>query len=255
MKNRSGLIIALAVAAVVVGAVVFRPSKKPAEVAATPDQSSPTQLQPPPDSPAANPAVTEQSRIAPSAPIQGEATAPVEEDDPSKITFKVDSKGRMVTDQSARLNLERLYALYSPAERRQKLDELAATLPPAAARDLNDMMERYINYDAAARQTFPPGQELASPEDGLTLIDGMHNLRVQYFGAEAANGFFAKEEQMQRELLRLMSLEKDDSLTMEEKAERAQAMYETQMPTITAEMNKDQQKKPAPAAPPKPTNR
>jgi lipase chaperone LimK len=97
-------------------------------------------------------------------------------------------------------------------------------------------MERYVNYDAAQRQTFPPGADLASPEDGLNVIDGMHNLRVQYFGADAANTMYGKEEKVQRELLRLMSLEKDGSLTIEEKAERAQAMYQSQMPETAAEI-------------------
>jgi hypothetical protein len=251
VKNRNGLIIALAVAAVVVGAVIFRPATEKAEVAETPTASSPPPAESPPGTAPAEPAI-EQSRTAPPPPAITQDAMPLEEEeDPSKITFKADAKGRMVTDQSARLNLERLNALFTPAERRQKLEELSATLPPAAARDLNDMMERYINYDAAARQTFPPGQELSSPEEGLTLIDGMHNLRVQYFGAEAADGFFAKEERMQRELLRLMSLDKDDSLTLEEKAERAQAMYETQMPETTAEMARGNKPKSEPAPPKK----
>jgi lipase chaperone LimK len=158
------------------------------------------------------------------------------EDDSAEIKFKADDKGRMVADERARLNLEKLFALYTPAERQKELDKLQATLPPAAARDLADMMERYINYDSAQRQTFPPGGDLASPEDGLNVIDGMHNLRVQYFGADAANSMFGKEEKIQRELLRLMSLEKDGSLTIEEKAERAQAMYQSQMPETAADL-------------------
>ncbi len=239
MKNRSGLIIALAVAAVVLAAVLLYPrTEKSVEVA---DSTGPTPSNQPETLPeaAAPPSVAESTPVEPSgsAPTAPSAMAASEEEaDSTKITFRADAKGRMVTDQSARLNLEKLYALYTPAERQQKLDELSATLPPAAARDLNDMMERYINYDTAARQTFPPGQELSSPEEGLTIIDGMNKLRVQYFGAAAAAGFFGKEENIQRELLRLMSLENDDSKTIEEKAERAQALYKSQMPETAAEI-------------------
>lgn len=238
--NRSGLIIAGAVAAVVLAAVLLYPHHRGEE--ATEMASEPTAA-PPAQSPAAPPAepvpaastVAAPSAAALPAPASADAL-PVEEDDPTKITFKADAKGRMVTDQNARLNLEKLNALYTPAERQKMLEEISATLPAAAARDLADMMERYVNYDSAQRQTFPPGQDLASPEDGLNLIDNMHNLRVQFFGADVANNFFGKEEKIQRELLRLMSLEKDGSMTIEEKAERAQAMYKSQMPETAAEI-------------------
>ncbi len=240
--NRSGLIIAGAVAAVVLAAVLLYPHHRGEE--ATEMASAPTSMPAAqsPAAPAAEPApaatTAAAAAAAPAAAVPAPAITdlPVEEEDPTKITFKADAKGRMVTDQNARLNLEKLNALYTPAERQKILDEISATLPQAAARDLADLMERYVNYDSAQRQTFPPGQDLASPEDGLNLIDNMHNLRVQFFGADVANNFFGKEEKIQRELLRLMSLEKDGSMPIEEKAERAQAMYKSQMPETTAEI-------------------
>jgi hypothetical protein len=237
--NRSSLIIAGAAAAVVLTAVLLftRSHEGPAADGSAPgaNTTTPATADPSPTSAPTEPVAGTSTPILP--PATTAATAPAtDEEDPTKITFKADDKGRMVTNEKARLNLEKLFALYTPAERQQKLDELSAGLPSAAARDLADLMDRYINYDSAQRQTFPPGQDLASPEDGLNVIDGMHNLRVQYFGADVANGFFGKEEKIQRELLRLMSLEKDGSMTIEEKAERAQAMYQTQMPETAAEL-------------------
>ena len=52
-------------------------------------------------------------------------------------------------------------------------------------------------------------------------------------GAHVAEGFFGAEETMQRELLQLISLDKDESLTLEEKAEKAQALYQS-LPAIAA---------------------
>lgn len=236
--NRSSLIIASAAAAVVLTAVLLftRKHEAPVSNVAAPRTSTTTT----PVDAIPTPAPTESlpgtsTPILPSAATA--ATAPTtDEEDPTKITFKADDKGRMVTNEKARLNLEKLYALYTPEERQKKLDELSEGLPAAAARDLADLMERYVNYDSAQRQTFPPGQDLATPEEGFNVIDGMHNLRVQYFGADVASAFFGKEEKIQRELLRLMSLEKDGSMTIEEKAERAQAMYQTQMPETAAEL-------------------
>ena len=241
MKDRGGLVIALAIAAVVLTAVLLYPSfrgEEPAEVTEAGTSEQPEQAPVVSEAaPAREEAGTQQTtaRTAAAAPTIPTPAADVNAD-PTKITFKANPKGRLVTDENARLNLEKLLALYSPAERQQKLDELSATLPPAAARDLNDMMERYINFDAAQKQTFPPGQEVASSEEILNMIDGMHNLRVQYFGADAAEGFFGKDERMQRELHQLIANEKDDSMTMEEKAERAQAIWASQMPETAAEI-------------------
>jgi hypothetical protein len=237
--NRSRLIIAGAAAAVVLtGVLLFtRKGEEHVSDASAPLTNTTTSAtaEPTPASAPTEPAAGTSTPILP--PAATASTAPATDDeDPTKITFKADDKGRMVTNEKARLNLERLYALYTPEERQKKLDELSEGLPPAAARDLADLMDRYANYDSAQRQTFPPGQDLATPEEGLNVIDGMHNLRVQYFGADVANGFFGKEEKIQRELLRLMSLEKDGSMTIEEKAERAQAMYQNQMPETAAEL-------------------
>jgi len=236
--NRSSLIIAGAVAAVVVTALLlFRKTDEPmveaSLQAATKPESAPEPLAPS-QADVSTPYAESTKDVVP--PAKTAEPAPEDLSEETQIRFQADDKGRMVNSERARLNLEKLYALYTPAERQQKLEELQATLPAAAARDLADMMERYINYDAAQKQTFPPGSDLASPEEGLNVIDGMHNLRVQYFGADAANSMFGKEEKIQRELLRLMSLEKDGSMTIEEKAERAQAMYQNQMPETAAEL-------------------
>lgn len=154
--------------------------------------------------------------------------------DPDVIAFKADARGRIVTDEKARLDLEKLYALYDPVARMRKLQELEQTLPPAAAQQLRELMEQYKNYQEAQYQLFPPGQEMVSPEEGLGQIEGMHALRAQYFGEQTATAMFGEEEKVQRELYRLMAVETDQSLTLEEKAERAQELYSTSMPAVAA---------------------
>lgn len=142
-----------------------------------------------------------------------------------KIAFQLDAKGRIVLDEEARLNIEKLYALNEPGERAQKYRDLAQSLPPAASRELTALMARYDSYQEAQLETFPPGQELATASAGLTQLDALHELRVQHFGAEAADGFYRAEEKMQRELLLEMSKDKDKSLTLGQKAEKAQASH------------------------------
>lgn len=140
-----------------------------------------------------------------------------------KIMFQINAKGRIVLDEEARLNIEKLYALNEPGERAKKHRDLEQSLPPAASRELTALMARYDSYQEAQLQTYPPGQELSSAAEGLLQLDGLHELRVQHFGAEAAAGFYGAEEKMQRELLVQMSLDKDSGLTLGQKAEKAQS--------------------------------
>jgi len=173
-------------------------------------------------------------------PVPGEATAQADsataaateavsdhesEQDDGQIGFKADARGHIVLNENTRLDLERLHALYSPAEREKQLQEMSATLPAAAARELHQLMEQYQNYQAAAYQAYPPGREMTSVEQGVSQIDGMHAVRVQHFGEQATEKMFGAEERAQRVLYELMENENDPSLTVEEKAERAQQLY------------------------------
>ena len=140
----------------------------------------------------------------------------------STESFEADAAGQLITNEQTRLNVERLVALNSSGEMRRKLEEFQRSLPAPAAQSLADLVERYVNYMHVARQTFPPGQAPSSEQDALTQISTLHDLRVQYFGPEAAQAMYGTEEDAQRELLELMKLQKDPNLTLQERAERAQ---------------------------------
>src|SRR5262245_25503536 len=190
---------AIVAAAIVAGLLVFR-SEEPEPVAAR-SVGAPTATH---DAPA-TPSAASQPAVLPLPPPAPSESVTDGGEDPSVIRFRVDAKGRIVTNEKARLDLEKLYALYGPAERQKKLEEVSQDLPPAAARQLAELLEQYKNYQEAQYQNFPPGREMVSPEQGLAEMDGMHALRVQYFGAEVTDGFFGEEEKIQRELLRLMA--------------------------------------------------
>jgi lipase chaperone LimK len=142
-----------------------------------------------------------------------------------KTMFSMDSQGQLVTDEQTRLNIEKLVALNSPEELEKKLQDLSRTLSASAAQRLRELVERFQEYQTAARQVAPPGRPLSSEQEALTLIDTLHGLRVQYFGPEVAQAFFGEEESKQRQLVELMRVQRDPSLTMQERAEKAQALY------------------------------
>ncbi|HEU5133591.1 MAG TPA: lipase secretion chaperone [Steroidobacteraceae bacterium] len=232
MNKRNGFLIALLVVLALVGGFALFRSEAPVSA---PSESKTVAVAP--DAPRAAAQGPQAERTQNAAPaMSGDATqatdsaiAAVPDDesdqDDGEIGFKADSRGDIVLNENTRLDLERLHALYSPADREKKLQEVSATLPPAAASQLHQLMDQYKNYQAAAYQAYPPDREMTSVEQGVSQIDGMHGLRVQFFGEEATEKMFGAEEKAQRALYKLMENENDPGLTVQEKAERAQQLY------------------------------
>jgi len=148
-------------------------------------------------------------------------------------TFNVNAAGVLIVDRRAQVTLEQLYALYTPEQQAQRLRELEQTLPRAAHSRVSELLEQYKQYSVAAKQNFPPGAAPANEDDALVQLEGLSALRVAHFGQDAAQGLFGEDEKINRQLLTLMRLEKDESLTVEERAEQAQVLLST-MPDIAA---------------------
>jgi len=143
-----------------------------------------------------------------------------------KNPFRVDASGQLVLDEQTRLNMEALFAQTDRADLADAQRSATAKLPPAAAAEAAVLLERYDNYSQDQRQSYPPGVAPVTEEAALAELEGLHALRVAHFGPEVATAFYATEEQLTRSLLDLMRLEKDQSLTLQEKAERAQKLHD-----------------------------
>ncbi len=161
---------------------------------------------------------------------QSEPAAPAPESMPGKTDtkhpFRVDNAGNLVLDEQTRLNMEALFAQTDRADLLEAQQNATATLPPAAATEAARLLEQYDNYSKAQRQSYPPGIAPATEEAALAELEGLHALRVAHFGPEVARAFFGAEEKITRSLIDLMRLEKDQSLTLPEKAERAQKLHD-----------------------------
>lgn len=163
---------------------------------------------------------------AATAPVVTAAAAP-----PSAGAFRTDAQGKLVVDSALRLRAEELLALHEGPDLAARLDAELATLPPAAAVRARDLVTRLDGYQAAQRAAFPPGEAPLVPEEGLAQLDAMQALRVSHFGAEAAQRLFGEDDAVARRLLQLMRDETDASLSMEQKAMRAQARYDLERGT------------------------
>ena len=166
----------------------------------------------------------EQAAVAPEPPHSApEETVTAQTNDK---TFRVNDSERLVLDPQTRLNMEALFA----RTEREHLDEAKQQaidpLPAAAAAQARELLDHYDNYQQAQRQAYPPGIAPATEESAIAELDGLHALRVAHFGPVVARALYGEEEALSRQLIELMRLEKDQSLTMEEKAARAQQLHD-----------------------------
>ena len=142
-------------------------------------------------------------------------------------TFHINRSGRLLIDQETRLNMEALFARTERDHLEQAVQEAIEPLPAAARAQAAELLEHYDNYQQAQKQAYPPGVAPPTEEAALAELDGLHSLRVAHFGPVVARALYGEEEALSRNLVELMRVEKDQSLTMEEKAERAQRLRDS----------------------------
>ncbi len=135
--------------------------------------------------------------------------------------FQTDEWGNLTLNEETRLNIEKIYALYTPEEREAKLRDLSTTLPPEAHRELVRFLNYFEDYVREAKILYPPDAGTISVDQAIDQLNGLHSLRVSYFGTDVAEAFYDREERIGRHMLELMRLEKDENLSPEEKAYRA----------------------------------
>jgi hypothetical protein len=97
--------------------------------------------------------------------------------------------------------------------------------PPSRATQLMAALRRTAaTRRSAAIQWRTRLESPATEEAALAELDGLHALRTAHFGTVIARALYGEEEAVTRQLIELLRLEKDQCLTLEEKAERAQQL-------------------------------
>ena len=214
-------IAAIAIAIAVVFGSVDR--EEPSRPAAT--RNEPTVAVDTPDAPDAA-AGRASARLSDASP------QPDDQPDPNvsqsnEHTFRANAFGQLVLDEQTRLNMEALFARTDRDGLAEAKQQAIEPLPAAAGAQAAELLEQYDNYQQAQRQAYPPGVAPPTEEAALAELDGLHALRVAHFGQVVARALYGEEEASSRQLIELMRLEKDQSLTMEEKAARAQRLRDS----------------------------
>ncbi len=154
--------------------------------------------------------------------------------------FQADEHGNLVLNENTRLNIEKLYALNTPEELAGKMEKLSAVLPETAHRQVANLVNYFDQYTRNVKMTYPPDVQPTTLEDVLGQFRGTHDLRLAYFGADVASAFYAEEEKMSLQLLYLMAIEKDETLSLDQKAQRAQQLLQNS-PELAAAYDPDRQ--------------
>jgi lipase chaperone LimK len=230
MRQRFYIWLGIAAVALVGAALIFVlgqrkdvPQSRP-EVAARnePAAAAVSSESPPKQEPAAAPNRLEETIVTRDPPRRPVAQT-------NDKTFHIVASGRLLIDEETRLNMEALFARTDRDHLEEAKAQAVELLPAAARMQAMELLEHYDNYQQAQKQAYPPGVAPATEEAALAELDGLHALRVAHFGPVIARALYGEEEALSRKLVELMRVEKDQSLTMEEKAERAQQLlYKTQ---------------------------
>ncbi len=135
--------------------------------------------------------------------------------------FQVDQRGNLVLNQLTRLNVEKLHAINTPQELNAKLQRLSQILPKTAYRQLVRLVDDYDKYIREVQHTQSGSKELTTVEEAVEELERLHALRVKYFGRNVAESLYGEEERMTRHIFELMALEADENMTLQEKADKA----------------------------------
>jgi hypothetical protein len=167
------------------------------------------------------------------APDSEAATALADQAEEAAAVFRASPTGELIIDEKTRINMEELIAQSGLERLFDAVQEQTQHLPPVAARQAEELAQKFVQYQQAQRQTYPPSETSVTEDDAIRELEGLHALREVHFGTEIARGLYGREEAIAREMIEVMRIENDASLTTEEKLARAQALRE-RLPNVAA---------------------
>ena len=228
LNRRTGLFAAAALLVVAFAVVVSRDEPTAPTLPVTQSkpqvQATPSNVSPPAEESGAD-----------LAPQSGYVAAEATSDDAggSDAGFRTSAAGELLLDEKTRLHIEALVAGSDPNDLNAAIRERTQDLPPAAANRVEELVNNFVQYQQAQRQTYPPNDAPITEDDAVRELEGLHALREAHFGPEVARLFYEKEEAIAREMIEVLRVENDPSLTPQEKVERARALRE-QLPGVAA---------------------
>jgi hypothetical protein len=137
--------------------------------------------------------------------------------------FRANEQGDLIIDSQALADIERINAVYGRQEALDKLASYSQDLPPQARQELRNLSQRYDQYSQALTQAVPHTTSDDNPtiDDIAQQLHTLHELRQNYFGADA-NAMWGQEEEATEKMIALMR-QMDPSMPLHERAAMAQS--------------------------------
>jgi lipase chaperone LimK len=196
--------------------------------------------------PSASPSATTGARDASGAADPGDGAAAALPPGPASLRdtrvdggLAVDASGRFVATPDAR----RLFDYFLAASGEEPDDvlvariraEIARRLPPDAAAEAGLLLDRYLAYRARARTLAEHGLDDAPLDERLATLRA---LRQATLGAEAADAFFAAEEEADEVAIARLRAAQDPDASPDERA-AALAAAEASLPPLEQQRRRE----------------
>lgn len=143
--------------------------------------------------------------------------------------FHFDENGQLINDLALRHYFDYFLSTIgelSLAEIQQALaEDLSQRLEPAQADQAIRVLERYLEYLAAA-------QELSTGGDVATRFNQLVDLRRRVLGDDLADGFFAQEETYTRTVLREQEIIQNNQLSLEQRQQELEQLHRELPPEL-----------------------
>jgi len=112
--------------------------------------------------------------------------------------LRLTPSGDLMFDSGTRTVVEKLANVAELSDLNEVREEIHRVLPPSAAATVSDLIERYFSYQIALADRTLPTERAASSSELAFALDQLHSIRVEYFGPELAQLWFAEEEKIGR---------------------------------------------------------
>lgn len=138
--------------------------------------------------------------------------------------FRSTAQGRLLIDEQARIDIERVAALHDRADALALLSEVAQPLGEGARREVQALYEQMVRYEQALSTALANEPDHPRIEDARRQLQTMQALRVEHFGDRAEALFGEEESQQQRLLDEAERVMRSRGISLEEAIGHAQAL-------------------------------
>jgi hypothetical protein len=119
----------------------------------------------------------------------------------TELGFRLAPSGDLAIESDTRGLIEELSTVADVSELYDVKDHLQQTMPAPAGQRAAELVESYYQYRIALEERLRHSEMAEVPEDATIALDALKALRIEFFGAELTELWFAEEDAIGREMI------------------------------------------------------